>query len=129
MELVNVPFSRDAQRLDTAGPRLIAIGLAVLIAAAWIPHLPVVTALAVLTLGATSVTLVRFRHSPALLPMLLLHGATYAAMYALFVGATLDLAAKSLAAASSLITGIDVAASLLVMAAAAFQIFAALRRV
>ena len=70
-------------------PTLIAVGLAVLLAAAWWPAVPVVTAMALVAFGATGATLARFRGRPALLPVLLVHLAIYGALYALFVAATL----------------------------------------
>ncbi len=81
----------------TAGPLLIAVGLGGVLASTWLPAMPVVTAMAILTLGATDAMLVRFRHSPAFVPIILLHAATYAALYGLFLGAALHAATTTAA--------------------------------
>ena len=99
----------------TTGPLLIAVGLAGLLASAWLPAVPVVTAMAILALGATD-ALVRFRHSPALLPIVLLHAAAYTALYGLFVGATLHAAATATGHGLNTWAALDLAASTLPMA-------------
>lgn len=71
------------------GPLLIAVGLIILLAATWLPALPLVTAMALITLGATLVTIARFVGSIAFATVLLLHAATYAMLYGLFVAAAL----------------------------------------
>jgi hypothetical protein len=100
----------------TAGPLLIAVGLAGLLASASLPAVPVVTAMAILSLGATDATLARFRHSPALVPIMLLHAATYTALYGLFVGATLHAAATSAGQGVNAWAALDLAVSTLPMA-------------
>ncbi|MEX2092022.1 MAG: hypothetical protein WD971_05060, partial [Pirellulales bacterium] len=67
--------------------------------------------------GATGATVARFRETPALVPVLVLHVAIYGGMYALFVGATLHAAARS-DAGIGLPAAIDLAASLGPVAAA-----------
>ena len=54
------------------------------------PGAPVVTAMAIIALGATETTLARFRGNGAFLPVVVLHSTIYASLYALFVGATLN---------------------------------------
>src|SRR5436190_6682292 len=73
-------------------PSLIGIGLAVLVAAAWWPGAPVLTAMAVITLGASEATISRFRDRAESVTIMILHGATYTGLYILFVGAMLHAA-------------------------------------
>ncbi len=96
---------------------LIGAGLAILIAATWIPAVPVVTAFAILALGATEATLARFRSSPALVSIVLLHAATYAALYGLFIGATFH-AAYSTGNSLDACQALDLIASAFLMAIA-----------
>lgn len=121
-------YTHGLPTLAAAGPRLIAVGLAILIAATWIPTLPVLTAMAILTLGATDSTVLRFHRSPALASVLILHAATYATLYALFVGAAFQLGFGAASPRISLVNVLDLFLSLLFLAAAARQIAAALRR-
>ena len=60
--------SRTSSRTSSSGAWLIALGLAMLFAAPWFPVMPVVTAMAILALGATDATLARFRGTPAIVP-------------------------------------------------------------
>jgi hypothetical protein len=76
------------------GPLLIALGLTFLTAAMLWRGVPAVTAMALVAFGATSVTLARFRRTPAILPIMLAHLAIYGGLYALFIGATLHAAAR-----------------------------------
>ena len=119
--------SRSALPTSSSGVLLIAIGLAVLILAAWIPALPVVTAMAILTLGATDATLARFHGTRALRPVILLHVATYATLFALFIGATLHAVGAASTASLSRWMLFDLAVSALPMAVAAQRIVGALR--
>jgi len=118
-----MPNPRSCLRVGTHraafGPWLIAIGLTILIAAAWIPLLPVVTAMAFLTLGATDATLSRFQNTQVLRPILFLHAATYAMLYGLFVGAVLHASASD---GLGLGVQFDLAASILPMAFAAQRV-------
>jgi hypothetical protein len=72
-----------------------AAGLAFLTAGAIWPGVPAVTAMALVTLGATSLTLARFRRTPSLLSIMLGHITIYGVLYALFVSATLDAAIRT----------------------------------
>ena len=110
--------SRTGARMSPSGAWLIAIGLAILISAAWIPGVPVVTAMAIIALGATNATFARFHGSPALCPVLLLHAVTYLSLYALFVGATLHAAADASTAGLGLGPSLDLAVSVLPLAVA-----------
>jgi hypothetical protein len=87
-------LSPNATQPALWGPSLVALGLAVLILAPWWPAAPVVSAMALLTLGATGATLARFGGSPSLRPILVVHIVTYAGLYVLFIGATLHAATK-----------------------------------
>jgi hypothetical protein len=110
------PHSQVNTSSSATGPCLIAVGLVVLIAAGWIPSLPVVTAMAVLALGATGATLVRFQGASSLRPIMLLHAATYATLYVLFAGAVLHAPSS---VGLSRWAQFDLAASILPMALAA----------
>lgn len=95
------------------GPAFIAVGLAVLLVSTWLPALPVVTAMALLTLGATDVTAQRFRGSPGYIPVMLLHATTYSALYGLFIAATLHAAGRVPNTPVSFTVILDIAASML----------------
>jgi hypothetical protein len=112
------PTDHEFQVRAATGPRMIAVGLAILIAAAWIPELPVVTAVAILTLGATNAVIARFRASPALVAAVLLHAAAYVGLYALFIGATLYAGAHPSAHGLGASAICDLAVSTLPMAVA-----------
>lgn len=127
MRSTHSPFHR-LRSPAAAGPWLIAIGLAVLIAATWIPVLPVLTPMAVVALGATYATESRQRASVAAVPLLMLHAATYATLYVLFVGARFQSTARSATTGISLLDGLDLGASWMFLALAAHCVAAALRR-
>jgi hypothetical protein len=110
--------SRTGARPSPSGAWQIAIGLAILISAAWFPIAPVVTAMAITALGATNATFARFQGSPALGPILLLHAVTYLSLYALLIGATLHAAAVASTAGLGVGRSLDLAVSLLPMAIA-----------
>jgi hypothetical protein len=119
--------SRAASFADSSAS-LIAVGLAFLIAGSWMPALPVVTAMAILALGATNATIARFSSSPSLVPVALLNAATYLALYGLFIGATLYAATAASTASVSAWTVLDLAASTLPMAAVLHRTMRALRQ-
>ena len=122
--------SQVALPTATAGPLLIAVGLGGVLASIWLPAVPVVTAMAILVLGATDATFVRFRHSPALPAIVLLHAAAYTALYGLFLGATLHAAATASVSGVSTSTwaACDAAVSIYPMAIAIRQTCAGLSR-
>jgi hypothetical protein len=76
------------------GPRIIAVGVAILVFSAWSPAVPVVTGMALVALGATVATLARFRNSPNRAAFLLVHVCVYGSLYAMFIGALLHAAAR-----------------------------------
>src|SRR6188472_1749086 len=104
------------------GETSIGLGLAILISAACWPGAPLVTAIAVIALGATDAMIFRFRASTAAAPLIVLHGMTYALLYALFVGATLHVPAAAPSASVSVFVVLDLIAS-------AFPVAIALRRI
>lgn len=110
-----------------SGASLIAVGLALLLAAACLPLVPTVTAMACVALGATDVTLARFRGAPSIVPILVLHATTYGGLFALFVGAALDATAKTSTGTLNVPLALDLAASTLPAAAALRRIGTALR--
>src|SRR5215207_7888870 len=88
--------SRRSSRLSLSaigGPIWIAIGLLLMLSAAHLPGTPVVTAMAIIALGATDVMVLRFRGSTQALPVMVLHGMTYSLLYAQFVGVRLHVPA------------------------------------
>lgn len=118
---------REFFGIEQGAPALIAFGLAVLMASIWIPVLPVLTAMAVLALGATFATLVRFRDSTLRMTAIVFHAVTYAMLYALFVGAVFHSGTGS-ASQVGLLGVLDLALSWLVLTLAARQIAVELQR-
>lgn len=81
---------QTALSLDTIrAERCIGLGLITLIAAPWLLIAPAVSAVALICLGTTEITTVRFRGKSTLKPILLLHAAVYTALYVIFVAVTL----------------------------------------
>jgi hypothetical protein len=117
----------QAIREGLSGTTLIAGGTALLLVSVCRPQMPAVTAMALVALGATDVTLARFRWSPAVVPILVLHATTYGGLFALFVGAVLDAAARSSSSTLSFPLALDLAASTLPAAVALRRIGTALR--
>lgn len=96
----------------------IAAGLTLLLFALLIPGLPACTGMALVAFGATSATIERLGGSPARGPLLLAHSSVYAAIYLLFVGASLDTSSRAGTTLSQLGT-VDLAVSLAVVILAA----------
>jgi hypothetical protein len=69
------------------GQRFMVAGLAMLIAAAWSPHLPVVSPMAFVALGATAATITQLAHHRLAAPLLIVHWCVYGGLYAFFLGA------------------------------------------
>jgi hypothetical protein len=80
------------------------------------PCIPAVTAMAIVTLGATIVTLVRIRGSTGILPIMLIHLAVYGSLYALFVGESLHAAAMGPGSSNQIIAMMDLIVSICPMA-------------
>jgi hypothetical protein len=86
----SAPTIHNARSMFRLGPAAIGVGLAILMAAVLWPGVPAVTAMALVTLGATTATIARFRGSASMSPILLMHLLVYGGLYSLFVGAALD---------------------------------------
>jgi hypothetical protein len=112
---------------ETFGPVWIMAGLVLIIAGTFCPTAPVVTAIALIALGTTEIIVSRQQKSPSPLLVVLVHGATYAMLYALFIGARLYTPHSAPASSLTLLTTLDLAASTLPMAIAARRILACLR--
>lgn len=109
------------------GQLLIAVGLAGVLVGTYWATVPIVTAVSLLILGATRATVARYRRSPAFTGMLLLHSATYAALYTLFLGAALHNATTT-TSAIPLPISLDLVASVVPVVLAAKHIAAAIRQ-
>jgi amino acid transporter len=73
------------------GPTLIAIGIGILIAAPWWPGLPVISAVAFVSFGATVATADRIRNLPNKSGLITIHTMLYVALYFLFVAAVFQM--------------------------------------
>ncbi len=100
-----------AIRAAQTAPGLIGIGLSVFVLSVWWPVVPVITAFALVALGATGSTLTRFRGRASGAPVLMLHLAIYGSLYALFIGATLHAHARD-DAGSGHLAAVDLVASI-----------------
>jgi hypothetical protein len=109
-------------------PVLIGIGLAILLAWAYWPNAPVVTAIAIIALGSTDVMIARFRGSVAALPIVVLHGMTYVLLYSLFVGARLHMPTAAPSSGLDRLSMLDLAVSTFPMTVALSRIFNCLRK-
>jgi ABC-type Mn2+/Zn2+ transport system permease subunit len=72
------------------GPTLIAIGLALLLAAQIWPMMPIAAAAMLIALGATRALAARTSARESARGLMTVHLMTYAALYSLLVGASLD---------------------------------------
>jgi hypothetical protein len=101
------------------GPASIALGIANLSAAACWPGLPVVTAMALVALGATLTMTLHWGQISRLRPLVAIHAAVYANLYLIFVGAVCHAALAGPNRGLSLPQSIDLLASVAPMAVAA----------
>jgi hypothetical protein len=108
------------------GPVLLGVGMAILFAATWRPGVPVVTAIAITALGATEITIQRFRRSTAALPVLMLHSATYTLLYVLFICARLHASWLTSTSHLSTFVAVDLVASAFPMSIALKRIWSSL---
>ena len=121
----------SALRLPTVPPLAawapfwIIVGLMILAVSSWWPSVPAVTAMSLVTLGATGVTITRLRGSSLLWPALIMHFATYGAIYVLFIGAALHAADTRLGPRLDAITIGDIIVSLVPMQVAGRLVWAA----
>jgi hypothetical protein len=116
-------FSFDLRLAPTA----MAFGVAWLLIGTLWPGTPVVTAMALVTFGATAALVARMRRSSHGIPMLAAHAFVYGALYAIFVGAELHAANAASGPRLSWLVLVDVALSVVPMLAAANVIWTALR--
>jgi hypothetical protein len=86
-----------------------------LLAAAWCPAVPVVTAMALIALGATAVVIDRCRRAAAWRGVAALHLTVYTSLYLLFVGAMYHAAFTATQDGFTLLQRIDLAASAAIM--------------
>jgi len=112
-QLFPLPFALKAEQ---AGPVLIAIGMLVFLTAAWWPAVPVIGAMSLVALGATLATIARFRGMAPLRGIVAIHLAVYLSMYALFLGAVLNVPTAELSLSIPFLQIADLAMSVLVMA-------------
>jgi hypothetical protein len=96
-------------------PECIAVGIAVLLAGSFWPRVPLVAAMALVALGATGMTLVRYKRSPALLPLAVTQLTIYVGIYGVFIGAALHAANARSGPQLELLTILDVVASVVPM--------------
>jgi|tagenome__1003787_1003787.scaffolds.fasta_scaffold20910927_2 hypothetical protein len=120
-----IDLARKLSLFPAAGPFLIATGLALLLASIVFPVIPAVTAMAILTVGATEATLARYRYSPALPTIMLVHAPTYFSLYATFIAATLYVPVGLPAHTLSVRLALDLVASIPFMAIALRRIVVA----
>lgn len=106
----------------------VGLGIVILITAAWWPVAPLVTAIAIIALGATDAVVCRLRSSTAAVPIIVLHGITYTLLYALFVGARLHTPAAAPSASVAGFVMLDLIASTFPMALALKRISSFLRQ-
>ncbi len=120
-------FPTGPIREGLSGSTLIAAGVGILLLAIGLPGVPLVTAMSLVALGTTDVTLTRFRGAPVLVPALLLHTIVYGGLYSMFIGATLHAVTESSAEGLGLPTMVDLIASTIPAAAALRNIVLGLR--
>jgi hypothetical protein len=104
----------------------IGLGLVILIAAAWWPDAPLVTAIAIIALGATDAMVSRFRGSTTAWPIMALHGTFYVMLYILFVGARIHASATALTPGVGRLSMLDLIASAYPMSIALKRIWSSL---
>ena len=100
------------------GATRIALGLAVLLASAYWPALPVMTGMALIALGATFAVVSRFRCSPVRRHLFAAHLFVYSTLYLLFVGAVLHAVMARPGNGLSLSQGLDLVLSIVLIVAA-----------
>jgi hypothetical protein len=105
----------------------IGVGLGVLILNAWSSAVPVVTAMSLVALGATTITVERYRGKWLREVVVALNLAMYCGLYAIFFGATLHRAAAQVDHRLGVFAAIDLAASMCPMAVAFVRTCSALR--
>ena len=84
-----LPLPHVAFRSAWKGPEWIGVGVAILLLNGLWPAVPVVTAMALVALGATAVTLKGFGDAPQGTLIVAFNLLVYCGLYAIFVGASL----------------------------------------
>jgi hypothetical protein len=97
------------------GQRFMFAGLAMLIAAACSPRLPVVSPMAIVALGATAATITQLARHKLAAQLLIVHWCVYSALYAYFLGAVWHAASHGPQPGWQLGQLLDVAGSLCIM--------------
>jgi hypothetical protein len=126
MGLSSVSTHRIGEVVLQPAARVVA-GLGLLLVTMAAPSFPACTGMALVALGATAMTIERLGHSPARGPALLAHAFVYIAIYLLFVGATLDAAARYERGLSA-IARLDLSISVLLMTSFIVSLAANIRR-
>jgi hypothetical protein len=111
-----------------SGQWLIAFGLAILIGGSRLPFVPMLTAMALITLGTTRITVCRFGRQSVFEFLLLGHLGIYFALYVLFLGALWHSPTSNLVFQPSMSHMADLAVSAGTMAVVLRTSFAALRQ-
>jgi hypothetical protein len=125
---MSVPLKTRAMllRLGRNGPFWIAAGIAGLLAACCWPHLPVLTGMSLVALGATLEGGARYGQVSRLRPLIAVHAVVYANLYLVFVGAVCHAALTGPRHGLSWTQGIDLLVSVAPMVVAGRLAFAAL---
>jgi hypothetical protein len=105
----------------------IGVGLGVFILNAWSSAVPVVTAMSLVALGATTIAVERYRGKWLGEIVVVLNLVMYCGLYALFFGATLHRAASQVDHRLSVFAAIDLAASAFPLAVSLVRTCSALR--
>ena len=126
MRRISILVQMGTIRETMSGPALLAVGMSILFLGICFPGLPAITGMSLVALGATEVTLRRFRGTCVLVPVMLIHSTTYGGLYAVFVGSALHAVTLSTAAGLGMTTLLDLAASTLPAAAVVRRIVVSL---
>jgi hypothetical protein len=98
---------------------MIALGLIILVSNTYWSAVPVISGMALITLGATLAVASRFRCSAALPALIAAHLLVYSALYLLFVGATLHAAFMTSMNGLRFVQALDLGMSIVPIVAAA----------
>jgi hypothetical protein len=107
-----------SERGSKHSPTMIAVGLIILVAKSYWSAMPVMSGMALITLGATLAVASRFRCSPALPALIAAHFLLYSMLYLLFIGAVLHAAFAKSNGGLGFLQALDLAVSILPMATA-----------
>ena len=96
-------------------PLLILAGIVQLLAFFFWPRLPVASAVALISLGATITTIARLQHTPACRVWIVVHLFVYASLYLVLLGAVCDGAVRQSGGALAVDQAIDLGMSAVLM--------------